>query len=43
MKLDVLWCHQCDVAMANWADFVSHADRGHAITEGRCVGRCQFP
>lgn len=37
------WCHQCDQPVLDWAEFVAHANAGHAITRGRCPGACQFP
>lgn len=42
MNNDGFWCHDCDEPVTMWRDFVAHADAGHAITDGRCQGTCQF-
>ena len=36
------WCHDCDIPVVSFAAFDAHASAGHAISEGRCPGVCQF-
>lgn len=38
----VAWCHDCDVPVPDFATFYRHANQGHAVTDGRCDGPCQF-
>lgn len=36
------WCHDCDAGIFGFAEFLHHANDGHAITDARCPGACQF-
>ena len=42
MNADIAWCHDCDLPVPDTAAFYWHANRGHAITDGRCPSICQF-
>ena len=39
---DLDWCHDCDEPIVTRQAFYAHASAGHAITRGRCFGKCQF-